>query len=224
MRVTTGIKKLDRMLGGGFPENSIILVSGGPGTGKTLVSLNFVLEGARKGEKCCYLTLNETREDILRACDSITALNPVKKYLDKNLAIEHIPMSQSNVSMKRFAEIISQYPKIDRIVIDNVNKLLMFSESKKSYRAYLIDILNTLKATKSSLILCETNNDDTLDSGNFEAFECDGVVQLIFLDLEEKPMRALMVHKMRYTAFDPKLPHELRISSKDISLTETKVI
>jgi len=224
MRVTTGMKKLDSLLSGGYPENAVVLLSGGPGTGKTLVALKFLLEGARKGERCCYITLNERKEELVKACDSIKALADIKKCLDKTLAIEYIPMGQSNLSMKRFVEILGNYPKIDRIVIDNVNKLLMFSENRKSYRAYLIDVINSLKNTRASLLLCETESDEKLDSGGQEAFECDGIVQLLFLELEEKPMRALIAHKMRYTKFDAKLPHELLIDENDIRLTETKVI
>lgn len=224
MRVTTGLKRLDKIISGGFPEKSVVLLSGGPGTGKTLLSLKFILDGAKKGEKCCYITLNESKEELIRACESVKSLLEVKKYLGKNLAIEHIPMGQSNVSMKRFIDIVVNYPKIDRIVIDNVNKLLMFSESKKSYRAYFIELISSLKNTGSSLLLCETESDEKLDSSGNESFECDGVVQLIFLELEEKPMRALIVHKMRYTNFDAKLPHELIIDNKDIRLTQTRII
>lgn len=224
MRVSTGLKKLDGMLAGGFPKNSVVLLSGGPGTGKTLLALKFLLEGARKKEKCCFITLTEDKEELLKACDSVKSLNAVKKYIDKNLAIEYIPMGQSNVTMKRFIDIVANYPEVDRIVIDNVNKLLMFSENNKVYRAYLIELIKTLKNTQSSLLVCETPDENGLDSGADEAFECDGVIQLLFLDLEEKPMRALIVHKLRYTNFDVKLPHELKINNDDIKLTETKVI
>ena len=224
MRVSTGLKKLDSLLSGGFPANSVILLSGGPGTGKTLLGLKFLLEGAKKGEKCCYITLNESKEELLRACGSVKSLDSAKKYEGKNLAIESIPMGQSNLGMKRFVDIISNYPKIDRIVIDNVNKLLMFSDNEKSYRAYLIELIKSLKSASSSLLICETDDDDRLDSGGNESFECDGVIQLLFLDLEEKPMRSLVVHKMRYTSFDAKVPHELKMNNDDIVLTETKAI
>jgi circadian clock protein KaiC len=224
MRVSTGLKKLDSMLGGGFPKNSVVLISGGPGTGKTLMGLKFLLEGARKKEKCCFITLTESKDELLRACDSVKSLRNIRKHLDKNLAMEYIPMGQSNVTMKRFIDIVANYPEVDRIVIDNVNKLLMFSENKKSYRAYLVELIKTLKNSQSSLLICETRGDDDLDSGGDEAFECDGVVQLIFLDLEEKPLRAMIIHKLRYTNFDVKLPHELKINNEDIRLTETKII
>jgi circadian clock protein KaiC len=224
MSISTGLKKLDSILSGGFPDNSVILLSGGPGTGKTLLSLKFLLDGAKMGEKCCYITLCENREELIKAASSIKSLNEINKYLGKNLAIEYIPMSQSSIGMKRFVDIISNYPKIDRIVIDDVNKLLMFSENEKSYRTYLAELVRNLKSAKASLLLCETMRDEDTDSGNNESFECDGIVQILFLDLEEKPMRALIVHKMRYTGFDAKVPHELKIDGNDIRLTETKVI
>ncbi len=224
MTVTTGLKKLDSILSGGLPENSVVLLSGGPGTGKTLLALKFLLEGAKNGEKCCYITLCESAEELVKAAESVKSLSEVKKYLGKNLAIEPIFMSQSNISMRRFVDILANYPKIDRIVIDDVNKLLFFSENEKAYRAYLVEIISSLKRSRSSLLLCETKTDEILDSGGDESFECDGIIQLVFLDLEEKPMRALIVHKMRYTSFDAKVPHELKIDSNDIRLTETKVI
>ncbi len=224
MKVTTGLKKFDKVISGGFPENSVVLLSGGPGTGKTLFSLKFLLEGAIKGERCCYITLSEDRKELLKACDSVRSLGAVRKYIDKNLAIEYIPMGRNNINIKRFMDIISNYPHVDRIVVDNVNKLLMFSEGPTEYRSYLIDLVRKLKNTRCSLLVCETPDDDLLDSGSNESFECDGVVQIVFLDLEEKPMRALIVHKMRYTNFEPKLPHEMRIDDKDMELTETKVI
>ncbi|MCK5233422.1 MAG: DUF2075 domain-containing protein [Candidatus Aenigmarchaeota archaeon] len=224
MRVTTGLKKLDRLLSGGLPEKSVVLLSGGPGTGKTLFALNYLLEGARNGEKCCYVSLSEYDNELVKAAESIKSMSDIKKYLGKNLVIENILMSASNLSMGRFVDLISKYPKLDRIVIDDVNKMLIFSDTEKSYRAYLAQLVSSLKSSKSALLLCETEGDEKIDSGNKEAYECDGIMQIVFLDLEEKPMRSLIIHKMRYTSFDPKVPHELKISSKEMKLTETKII
>lgn len=222
MYVTTGIKKLDNLLGGGFPSNTTILLSGGPGSGKTLFALKFLMEGARRKEKCCFVSLNETRDELLRACKRVNGLKDVEKYTGKNLAIEHIPLGE-NITMKKFIDIIASYPKIDRLVIDNVNKLLIFSESNKHYRLHLSELVKHLKNTGCTLLLCETRGDE-IDTGNGESFECDGVINLSFLDLEEKPMRTLTIHKMRYTNFDPKVPHEFVINEKDLILTDTKII
>ncbi len=220
--ISTGIKKLDRILGGGFPPKTAILVSGGPGSGKTLFALKFLMEGVRKKERCCYVSLNETREELLRACRQIDALKDAEKYIGKNLAIEFIPLGE-NITMKKFIDIISSYPKLDRLVIDNVNKLLIFAESEKAYRIHLSEMVKHLKPMGCTLLLCETRG-ESIDTGNGESFECDGVINLSFLELEEKPMRILTIHKMRYAGFDPKVPHEFVIDGKDLKLTGTKII
>jgi circadian clock protein KaiC len=222
-KVATGLPKLDKVLGGGFPDKTAILISGGPGTGKTLFGINFLLEGARKGEKCCYVTLNETSEEIVRACKSIERLKDAEKFLGKNLAIEYITLGESNMTIKRFVTLLSEYPRLDRIVIDNANKMFMFSDTKRSYRIHFSEMLKYLKSVGCSLILCETENEG-MDSGNGEAYECDGVIQLSFMELEEKPMRSLTVHKLRYSSFDAKVPHEFLIDESGLKLGETKVI
>jgi circadian clock protein KaiC len=220
--ITTGIKKLDKLLGGGFPSKTTILVSGGPGSGKTLFALKFLMDGVMKKEKCCYVSLNETREELLRACKGIETLGEAEKHIGKNFAIEHIPLGE-NITMKKFIDIIASYPKIDRLVIDNVNKLLIFADNDRSYRIHLSELVRSLKSMGCTLLLCETRGENT-DTGNGESFECDGVVSLSFLELEEKPMRTMTVHKMRYANFDPKIPYEFVIDEKDLRLTETKII
>lgn len=222
MVVTTGIKKLDRLLGGGFPSSTAILVSGGPGSGKTLFALKFLMDGLRKKERCCYVSLNETREELLRACKGIRTLNTAEKHIGNNFAIEHIPLGE-NITMKKFIDIIASYPKIDRLVIDNVNKLLIFAESERAYRLHLSELVKHLKPMGCTLLICETRGEH-IDTGNGESFECDGVLNLSFLELEEKPMRTLAIHKMRYANFDPKIPHEFVINDKDLKLSGTKVI
>jgi len=60
------------------------------------------------------------------------------------------------------------------------------------------------KRTGCCLLICETDA-GKIDTGRGEAFECDGVVTLSFMDFEEKPRRILEIHKLRYTAFDRRL-------------------
>src|SRR5688572_17312553 len=58
-----GIAELDNMLEGGLPEHSLILLSGNPGTGKTILSTQFLYNGALKGERGVYVSFAENRED-----------------------------------------------------------------------------------------------------------------------------------------------------------------
>src|SRR5215213_9532892 len=64
-RALTGIPGLDAILGGGLPTNHLYLIDGEPGAGKTTLALQFLLEGARNGEKGLYVTLSESRAELL---------------------------------------------------------------------------------------------------------------------------------------------------------------
>jgi KaiC/GvpD/RAD55 family RecA-like ATPase len=108
-------------------------------------------------------------------------------------------------------------------VIDNINKLLLFSKDKSDYRHQLYKLVRFLrKNVKATILICETNNG--VDTGNGEAFECDGVVGIEFSELEEKPMRALQIHKMRYTAIEPKVAYEFVIDEKGLSIEKARII
>ena len=214
-RVNSGLTGLDDLIDGGFPQNSCVLVSGGAGTGKTLFGLNFVESRADANEKSCYISFNEDAAGLLRAGEG-TGLEIEKT------AIKHMDLLE-DVNITDFIKTIESYPELDRLVIDSINKLLLFSKDKADYRHQLHRLVRFLrKNVRASLLICETNNG--MDTGNGEAFECDGVVDLSFLELEEKPMRTLQIHKMRYTAIEPKVAHELVIDGKGLRLSKRKVI
>jgi len=222
-RVNTGIRRLDDELKGGFPGDSIVLLSGAAGSGKTLLALNYLLAGAEKGERCVYLSLGESKEELLRACEGINSLSKMNKYDGKNVLFLNAAMGE-RITPAYFTRIVSTYKNIDRLVIDNLNRLLIFTEGENEYRKHLYGLIRHLKGkVGSSLLLSETNgacNDDE----SVEAFECDGIVHLSFVELEEKPRRMLTVAKMRYTDFEPRVRHEFNINSKGISLTGARQI
>src|SRR6185503_7597652 len=62
--VAAGIPGLDNILGGGFTPNRIYLIEGDPGSGKTTLSLQYLLEGRRRGESGMYVSLSETKEEL----------------------------------------------------------------------------------------------------------------------------------------------------------------
>src|ERR1041385_2107709 len=69
-RLATGIDGLDNILDGGFPANRLYLIEGEPGTGKTTLALQFLMEGARRGEAGLYITLSETKDELLAVAQS----------------------------------------------------------------------------------------------------------------------------------------------------------
>ncbi len=69
-RARTGIRGLDDILGGGLPRDRLYLIDGEPGTGKTTLALQFLLEGEVRGERGLYVTLSETAEELRATADS----------------------------------------------------------------------------------------------------------------------------------------------------------
>ena len=69
-RSRTGIPGLDDILHGGLIANRLYLIDGNPGAGKTTLALQYLLEGVRNGERCLYVTLSETRAELMAGAAS----------------------------------------------------------------------------------------------------------------------------------------------------------
>lgn len=63
-RISTGVEGLDEMLQGGLIPGRTYLVKGGPGSGKTTLGVQFIMEGVKNGEKCLYMTLEESPKSL----------------------------------------------------------------------------------------------------------------------------------------------------------------
>ncbi len=69
-RLTTGIPGFDEIIKGGLVSDRLYLVDGDPGAGKTTLALQYLLEGVRLGERCLYVTLSETKEELASGAKS----------------------------------------------------------------------------------------------------------------------------------------------------------
>src|SRR5215469_17168471 len=69
-KTTTGIPALDDVLHGGLIPERLYLVDGNPGSGKTTLALQFLLAGVHLGERCLYVTLSETRQELMDGASS----------------------------------------------------------------------------------------------------------------------------------------------------------
>jgi len=79
-REKIGIKGVDDMIQGGIPNGSIIGISGPPGVGKSIFILHFLLTGAKKGQKCVYIALEEPRSNIDRMISQFDFAEEFRKY------------------------------------------------------------------------------------------------------------------------------------------------
>lgn len=119
-RVTTGIEKLDWLLSGGLPQNSITLVSGTPGSGKTIMCYHYIQEGLKHGEKCLYLTSDERIQSILKQARQVGF--DFRPAMDtEQLKFMYVDLDKSNIH-KEMEEVIRQ-GQYTRVVLDSLTPM-----------------------------------------------------------------------------------------------------
>ena len=176
--LATGILGLDDILRGGFPPNCTYLVSGTPGTGKTTLALQYLLEGARLGEPSLYITLSETRrevEEVARSHDwdlagvSIYELVPTEINLsnDSQLTVfnpSEFELGETTEAM--IAEVKRINPK--RIVLDSLSELRLVAQNSLRYRRQVLALKQFFAGRDCTVLMLDdcsgTNADDQLES------------------------------------------------------------
>src|SRR5690242_10237217 len=146
-RVSTGIAGLDDVLGGGFDPDRVYLVEGEPGTGKTTLALQFLLDGARRAEHGLYVTLSESEKELRLVATrhgwsldklSIFGLIPPEASLDpdRELTLFHpAEMELSETTKLIFERVKAIEPA--RVVFDRVSELRLLAQKPLRYRRHI---------------------------------------------------------------------------------------
>src|SRR5689334_10989912 len=95
-KVATGIDGFDEITGGGLPRGRPTLVCGGPGCGKTLFALQFLVHGAVHGESGVFVTFEETEDDLLKNAASL-GYDLADLLARKRLALEYVRVERSEI-------------------------------------------------------------------------------------------------------------------------------
>ena len=144
----TGVPGLDEILGGGLPCNHLFLLQGKPGTGKTTLALQFLLEGRRSNERVLYVTFSETKEELEAVAKShgwnlenlsILELSTISTKLDQTNynTLFHPSEMELNKIMTLLLEKINEV-NATRIVFDSVSELRLLADSSLRYRRQML--------------------------------------------------------------------------------------
>ncbi|NOZ81626.1 MAG: AAA family ATPase [Candidatus Micrarchaeota archaeon] len=216
-RISTGIPGLDEIIEGGIPKGFLILLSGGPGTGKTIFGLKFIYEGAKAGEKGIFVSLEEDPEQILKNTERFGW--DIKKLM-KTGKMDIVRMDVYDFSTLR-AKIEEAILKLgaERIVIDPATIIGMYLEKPIEIRKGLVELTSRLKKTGvTSIISCEIpEGSDAVSPFGVEEFLADGIIVLKRMMEGNMYTRVLTVLKMRGTDHSTKL-HPLKIGNHGIEV------
>jgi KaiC/GvpD/RAD55 family RecA-like ATPase len=199
LRVQSGIPGLDPLIGGGFLKNSVNLVSGKTGTGKTIFCLQFLWHGLQKGEPGVFLSLEEDPQEIR---DDVRAFGwDFEKFEKKNMCVIsfHDPFEISDISSMLVDNI--EKIKAERVVIDSISILGSYLKDVNTIRKRMLKLIRVIKeANCTGLITSEVQEDaDNLSTFGVEEFVVDGVLVLKFVGLGQEFNRSLLIRKMRRT-------------------------
>lgn len=148
-KAKTGIWGLDNILSGGFTRGHLFLAEGAPGTGKTTVALQFLLEGVRAGEKCLYITLSETERELRAGAAShgwslgdgieVFELLPPESLLDSDQQQSLLYSSDLELgeTTKQIFEVVAR-SRPDRVVLDSLSEIRLLAQSSLRYRRQIL--------------------------------------------------------------------------------------
>lgn len=208
-RCRTGVPGLDEILQGGLPRDRIYLIRGEPGTGKTTLALQFLLEGRNQGERGMYITLSESEDELHAVAashgwqlDGITIfdLSRLEQRLDLDTqnTLFHVREVELNQTTTLLCEAIEQ-ARPARVVFDSLSEMRLLSETSFRFRRQVLLLKQFLFAHQATAMLVD---DLTADYGDSIQSLVNGV---IFLEKEVPALggerRRLSVTKLRGVCF-----------------------
>jgi KaiC/GvpD/RAD55 family RecA-like ATPase len=234
LRVPTGVKGLDEMLDGGFPKGRVILLCGGPGTGKTIFSLQFLASAAERGIHGVYVTLEEPINLVKENIDAF-AWNIREKEKNNSLKLfdSHVISYGDFRQKNRIDEesILSITNKVidaaksigaELLIVDPLTSITVHEQRASIKRHRIAELFNYLRSSGyTSILTSETPS----YNGDFymEEFLADGVIRLSKAIHNFNLIRTIRIEKMRGVKHDEQ-PRRYIIAEKGFTVYSTEPI
>ena len=172
-RSRTGILGLDDILGGGLLARRLYLVEGDPGAGKTTLSLQYLREGVENGEKCLYITLSETKEELLAGAkshgwslDGIDILEMVADETDLDGDSQVTMFSASEVELAITTQkVLDAVARVNpsRVVFDSLSEFRLLAQSSLRYRRQILALKHFFIDKNCTVLLLDDHTSEGSD-------------------------------------------------------------
>jgi KaiC/GvpD/RAD55 family RecA-like ATPase len=247
-KTKTGISGFDKLVDGGFPKGSVVLICGTPGTAKSIFSMQFSYNGSKMyDETSMYVSFEQSKEDMMEQAKQfgwdLDGLIRSGKFILKSIPVE-------DINHLTFEQIVQEAKdkKVKRLVIDSLSTFSinapvyyaiydlflrdMITQDSvfsppitedfllKRFIYYLIGKLKRLGIT--SLLISEIgNNSNFLSRDTVSEFMSDGIIQMFFESMGGQYSRSLLVRKMRHVKNDEDI-HPVEISKEGLVVHDIK--
>lgn len=174
IKASSGIEGLDDVTVGGFACGRVFLVEGDPGTGKTTIASQFLMQGTDVGERGLYITLSETEEELRETATShgwtlspdfhIYELVPPETLLDENQQQSLLYSSDLELgeTTKRILETIEKI-KPQRVVIDSLSEIRLLAQSSLRYRRQILALKHYFSKHNATVLMLDDLTSDVTD-------------------------------------------------------------
>jgi circadian clock protein KaiC len=208
--VPTGVQGLDSILAGGYARYRVHLVEGAPGSGKTTLGLQFLLDGIARGERGLYITLSETRNELVAVAKThgwsldgieIYELVPAELSLDPNMQQTVVYASDFELG-ETIKNVLDQIERLKphRVVFDSLSEIRLLAQSSLRYRRQVLALKHHFAGQACTVLMLDdlTSEGDDLNLHSIS----HGVIRLEQLAVQYgAERRRVRVFKMRGTQF-----------------------
>ena len=202
----TGIQGLDEITGGGLPRGRPTLVCGGPGCGKTILGMEFLINGARQfDEPGVFMSFEETIEDLAMNFASL-GLDPRPLSVHKKLALDYVQIEPNEIQETGAYDLDGLFIRLGhaidsvgakRVVLDTIETLFSGLSDTRMLRAELRRLFNWLRTKGVTAIVTGERGEGTMTRHGLEEYITDCVIMLDHRVVEQNATRRLRVVKYR---------------------------